>query len=114
MMRRTIAGTAGTVLIAAIAIAAGEVPARYVGPFPSFGQFTSVTATFTGSRLILNATFVAGGRFLPRTGQFTCNQTSPAETRCLGQFVGGKTTGDAGVLTVTWKGGVPVAATFVK
>ncbi len=113
-MLRTIAGMAGAVLIAAIAIAAGEVPARYVGPFPSFGQFTSVTATFTGSQLILNASFVAGSRFLPRTGEFTCNQTSPTETRCLGRFRGGTTLGDPGVLTVTWKAGIPVAATFVK
>jgi hypothetical protein len=113
-MLRKIAGTAGVVLAAAVAIAAGEVPARYVGPFPSFGQFTNVTATFTASRLLLNATFVAGTRFLPRTGEFTCTQTSPTETRCLGRFRGGTTLGDAGVLTVTWKAGIPVAATFVK
>ena len=114
-MQRTIASTTGAFLIAAIAIAAADIPARYVGSFPSFARFTNMTGTFTGSKLLLNGTLIAGTRFTPVTGEFTCTPASPTQTRCPGRFRGeGKGGGAPGVLTVTWKAGVPVEVTFVK
>lgn len=110
-MLRVIAASVGGVLLAAIAIAAAHIPARYAGPFPSVGQLQNITGVFAGASLSLKATRVRGTRFTSTTGQFNCSRTSSTQTRCNGRFVGETGAAVRTTLTITWADGVPVAMT---
>lgn len=111
MLRRMTLAVGG-LLIAAVAIAAAHIPARYVGPFPDFGRVKKITGVFAGASLTLKGTFVAGTTFTPTTGNFACARASDTQIRCRGKFesdtglYGGRVS-----LTVTWANGVPVKMT---
>jgi hypothetical protein len=108
-MRKAMAVTAGVVSLAAMAVAAGgDIPTRYAGSFPSDGIRTNITGTFTGTRLSLR--FVAQNGST-RTGSYSCSAISPTQTRCPGTYQGGGKTGQH-VVTITWRGGRPVATSF--
>jgi hypothetical protein len=99
----------GGMLIAAIAIAAAHIPARYAGPFPDFGRLKSITGVFAGTALTLKGTFVQGTRFTPTTGRFNCARASDTQIRCRGKFESDNgQTAKSTTLTVTWANGVPV------
>jgi hypothetical protein len=109
-MQRTIASATGAFLIAAMAIAAADIPTRYVGPFPPLGRLQNITGVFAGTTLTLKGTFINGTRLTSVTGNFTgCARVSPNQTRCRGLFES-----DDGQLAlrkpllVTWANGVPV------
>jgi hypothetical protein len=99
----------GGFLIAAAAIAAAHIPARYVGPFPDFGRLKNITGVFAGTSLTLKGTTVLGTRFVPTTGNFACTRASDTQIRCRGKFE--SDTGQFAkrtTLAVTWANGVPV------
>lgn len=101
---------AGAVLCAAVAAAAAHIPTRYSGSFPSDGERTRITGTFTGKTLSLR--FIARNK-TARTGNYSCTATSETQTRCVGSYRSddGKVTGSQ-VVTVTWNGGRPAATSF--
>jgi hypothetical protein len=100
---------------AAAALAAGDIPTRYSGSFPSTTSFSSINGTFTGRTLALTYTFVGGTTFFPSSANLSCTGTSPTQTRCSGPFRtdDGRFKGRL-VATVTWKAGQPVAIQMVK
>jgi hypothetical protein len=114
-MRKVLALTSGVIAFAAIALAAGDIPTRYAGSFPSAGSITSITGTFTGSSLTLKYTFIRGTRFTPTTASYSCATAAPNKSKCAGQFRtdDGQFVGRAFV-AITWKGGQPVNMHFGK
>ncbi len=109
-MRRVVALVAGGLPAVAIAVAAADIPARYVGPFPPLGRATNLTGTFSGSTLVLTGTLIMGTRFATGTGRFRCARISSNQTRCRGRVV----TDDGQLalqrnIVITWANGVPVA-----
>jgi hypothetical protein len=112
-MRRAVAITAGVGLFGAIALAAGDIPTRYSGSFPSAGRITNIAGTFTGKSLTLKYTQVRGSRFTPTTASYSCAPSTPNKSRCAGRF---KTDdgqfGGRAFVQVTWKGGRPVNMHF--
>src|SRR5262245_5597817 len=59
-MKRPLLLTFGIALLSVAALAAGDIPTRYAGSFPSSGSFTGISGTFTGKALALRYTFVGG------------------------------------------------------
>ena len=89
--------------------AVADIPTRYPGSFPSVGNISNITGTFTGNRLTLKGTFVRGSRITGVTGAFSCTRVSSTQTRCTGSLKNDKGGGSSAVVTVTWSGGRPVA-----
>jgi hypothetical protein len=114
-VRKAVALAAGGTLAVAAAIAAADIPARYVGPFPSTLLSTSITGVFTGKTLMLKYTFRAGLRFIPTTANYTCIDARPNRTDCTGRFETdeGQRAGPSSV-QITWKAGQPVKLHFGK
>lgn len=114
-MRRFLTVAAGAVLVPAAVIAAGDIPTRYSGAFPSVGNFTSIQGTFTGKSLALKYTFAAGSSFTPASASLSCADAPPTKSRCAGDFRSddGRFKGRLSV-TVTWSGGKPVAMDIQK
>jgi hypothetical protein len=114
-MSKAICLTVGTLIVSTIALAAGDIPTRYAGSFPSVGRVSNITGTFTGSTLALKYTVVRGTRFSPSSAAYTCTRAAPNKTRCVGTFrtddgqFGGRSN-----VTVTWSNGTPVAMAFGK
>jgi hypothetical protein len=106
-MLRAAGTTAGALLVAGIALAAGDVPTRYSGSFPSTARLTGITGTFTGARLVLKG---RNPRGMALTGRYTCTQTSPTQSSCDGTLAA-----DAGSysskhnVVITWAAGKPVS-----
>jgi hypothetical protein len=98
-------------LLIATALAAGDIPTRYSGSFPSVGALQSITGVYAGATLSLKATFVQGTRFTDTAGQFSCARTSDTRTRCGGRFVDQYGGSRSLTLTITWANGMPVAMT---
>ncbi len=108
-MRISIVAAAGLFAFPAIAISATDIPTRYSGSFPSVGNVTSVTGTFTGKTLALKYTVVRAGRFSSVTGNYDCATKSAMTTRCEGRWAVEKTGQKGrGSVDVTWKGGTPI------
>ena len=112
-MRRASALVAGGFLAGTIALAAADIPTRYVGAFPSVGITTSITGVFSGNALTLKYVRVSGTTFFQQTGTYTCTNVPPNKTRCAGlrrtddgQFGGREK------VTITWKAGQPVKLHF--
>ena len=109
-MLRAAAMGVGGLLVVTMALAAADIPTRYVGPFPPLGRLQNLTGVFAGTTLALKGTFIAGTRFTPVTGNFTgCTPVSPTQTRCRGRFESDD--GQVALRTpllVTWSNGVPV------
>ena len=109
-MRGIAALVAGGLPVVAIAIAAADIPARYVGPFPPLGRATNLTGTFSGSTLVLTGTLIMGTRFAAGTGRFRCARIASNQTRCRGRI-----DSDDGQfalhrnIVITWANGIPVA-----
>jgi len=112
-MRRAAAVAAGAGLFGAMALAAGDIPTRYSGSFPSAGSVSNITGTFTGKSLNLKYTFIRGSSFMPTTASYSCAPSAPNKSRCAGQFKtdDGQFAGRAFV-QVTWKVGQPVSMHF--
>jgi hypothetical protein len=110
-MRKAAAVVAGIGLFAAIALAAADIPTRYSGSFPSIGRLSNVTGTFSGNALVLKATIVRRGRFIPASGRSTCTRVSSTQTRCVGTYRAddGEFDNRRMRFVVTWSGGRPVA-----
>jgi hypothetical protein len=78
-MRSTLLTAAGFTLLSAGALADANIPTRYEGRFPTDGLRRNITGTFTGKRLVVRSTLVAGKRALrkkaavtPRSQVWTC------------------------------------------
>jgi len=114
-VRKAVALAAGGTLAVAAAIAAADIPARYVGPFPSTLLSTSITGVFAGKTLMLKYTFRAGLRFIPTTANYTCIVARQNRTDCTGRFEtdDGQRAGPSSV-QITWKAGQPVKLHFGK
>ena len=114
-MLRAIASAGGGFLIAAIAIAAADIPARYVGAFPNSGRVSSITGVFTGATLALKYTVIRGTTFSPTTASYRCSRSAPNKTYCRGTFQtdDGRFGGRSDV-TVTWSNGLPIKLAFGK
>jgi hypothetical protein len=54
-MPRWLLAAAGVALFSAAAFAAGEIPARYSGNFPSQAAMRNITGTYTGKSLTLKS-----------------------------------------------------------
>jgi len=74
-MPRCLLAAAAVALFSAAAFAAGDIPARYSGQFPSEAVRRDVTGTFAGKRLVVRFTRVAGKRALPKKA----NAASPGQ-----------------------------------
>jgi hypothetical protein len=114
-MSRAIALATGAVLVSGLALAAGDIPTRYSGSFPSYlnparGSRTNVTGTFAEGKLNLKYTFKKGGFSTLTAGRYTCAQTSPNKTKCTGRYrtADGKFSG-ADAVEITWSKGRPIA-----
>lgn len=109
-MRKALIVAGGIVLSSIAVLAAAHIPTRYSGSFPSDGERTRITGTFTGKTLSLK--FVARNQ-TGRTGNYSCTATSPTQTRCVGTYRSedGKLSGPQ-VVVVTWGDGRPVATSF--
>jgi hypothetical protein len=114
-MRRGLALTAGGALAATIALAAADIPTRYVGAFPSTQLSTNITGVFTGNALTLKYTFKRGLAFIQTTANYSCVVAKPNRTDCKGRFESddGRYGGRSEV-QVTWKAGQPVKLHFGK
>lgn len=113
-MRTTLPALVGILACSALALAATDIPTRYSGAFPSDGERTRITGTFTGKSLSLKfIAKVAPGRDPTRSGSYACAATSQTQTRCTGTFRSGdgKYTGSQYVI-VTWGAGKPTAMSF--
>jgi hypothetical protein len=114
-MRRPLLSATAVVVLSVVALAAGDIPTRYAGSFPSAGNITNITGTFTGTSLSLKYTFVRGTRFIPTTASYSCATASPNRSRCAGRY---KTDngqfGGRAFVAVTWKSGRPVDMHFGK
>lgn len=108
MTLRTMTLVGGTLLVAATALAAADIPTRYSGAFPSTANVRSISGTFTGAALRLSGT--AGKRARAVAGQYTCARLSPTQTRCTGTLktLDGSFSKDH-IVTITWAGGSPVS-----
>jgi hypothetical protein len=98
-----------------MALAAGDIPTRYSGSFPSAGNITNITGTFTGASLTLKYTFVSGTRFVPTTASYSCATAAPTRSKCAGRY---KTEdgqyGGRAFVQIAWKGGQPIGMHFGK
>ena len=114
-MLRACASLGGGFLIAAIAIAAADIPARYAGAFPNSGRVSNITGVFTGATLALRYTVIRGTTFSPTTANYRCSRTAPNKTYCRGTFQtdDGRYGGRSDV-TVTWSNGRPIRLAFGK
>jgi hypothetical protein len=117
MSKRSIAVMCGSVLLGSIALAAGDIPTRYSGSFPTFGRVTAATGTFTGKALTLRYTRAGDDRPFRRTFAGGCAPTSPTQTRCTGRFQtpaggGDQIKAEQGWVNLTWSGGSPAAMSF--
>jgi hypothetical protein len=94
-------------LVAAAALAAGDIPTRYSGSFPATARLTNITGTFTGARLVLKG---RNPRGMALTGRYTCTQTSPTQSSCDGTLAAdaGSYSGKHNVV-ITWAAGKPVS-----
>ncbi len=114
-MRRASGLMAGGFLAATIALAAADIPTRYVGAFPSTQLATNITGVFTGAALTLKYTFRRGATFLETTANYSCVVAKPNRTDCTGRFqtdtgqFGGRSS-----VQVPWKAGQPVKLHFGK
>ena len=114
-MRRASALVAGGFLAGTIALAAADIPTRYVGAFPSTQLATNITGVFTGSALTLKYTFRSGATFIATTANYSCVVARSNRTDCRGRFLtdNGQFGGRSSV-QVTWKAGQPVKLHFGK
>lgn len=124
-MRRGWILAIGALGMATLALAAADIPTRYVGAFPPhfprlnsrFSAFTSVTGVFAGKSLTLKyvAVLRADGKRIPTTANYSCTVVPPNKTSCSGRFKvdGGGMEGPANV-DITWKDGMPVGTHFGK
>jgi hypothetical protein len=98
------------------ALAVGDIPTRYSGSFPSDGQRTNISGTFTGKALTLNFTSTPKSGSLRRTFAGSCATTSSTQTRCTGKIrgSGSDNVNVAAEVVVTWSGGKPVSTAFSK
>ena len=112
-MKRTVVSTSGLVLFVAIGFAAGDIPTRYSGSFPSSGMVSNITGTFMGNKLALKYTYIRRSVISPTSATYSCVRTSPTQTRCTGfwRTDTGIYSGRAEV-TITWGGGQAVAMAF--
>jgi hypothetical protein len=115
----------GGILTASIALAAADIPTRYVGAFPAhfpppssrFSAFTDITGVFAGKSLVLRyvAVLRKENRRIPTTARYSCTVVPPSKTTCSGRFRvdGGGMEGSADV-EISWKDGRPVLTHFGK
>lgn len=108
-MRKALILAAGLSCVAAAIAAVADIPNRYSGSFPSVGNISNITGTYTGSKLTLKGTFIRGAAVTGVTGSFSCTRASSNQTRCPGAFKNDKGGGSRAVLTITWSAGKPVA-----
>ncbi len=108
-MRNVLVWVTSIAALSTVAIAAADIPTRYSGSFPSVGNATSITGTFTGKTLALKYTLVRGNGFSSVTGNYDCAAKNATTTQCEGRWAVDKTgqTG-RGRVFVTWKGGAPI------
>jgi hypothetical protein len=113
---------AGGSLVATIALAAADIPTRYVGSFPAFfptasrfSAFTNITGAFAGKSLSLRYVVIrkSDNKSIAVTAKYTCAVVPPNVTSCAGQFQGNGMSGPA-YIQVTWKEGQPVSTHFGK
>jgi hypothetical protein len=107
-MLRSMALMVGGLAAATIALAAGDIPTRYTGSFPSTGRNTSITGAFSGSALTLKYLFKKGPELVPVTGSYSCDAAPPNRSRCSGSFKTPNGRGQGNVV-ITWSNGKPVA-----
>lgn len=107
-MRTKLSQVAALLVLPCVALAAGDIPTRYSGSFPSVGRAVNITGTFTGRALSLNYTVLRENRALPVVGNYSCANKSSNATRCDGSWrvTTSGATGRGGV-DITWKGGKP-------
>ena len=112
-MLRTITLAVGGLFLAAIAIAAADIPLRYAGMFPNAGNTTNISGVFSGTSLTLKYTRVIGSRFFQQTGNYACTNVPPDLSRCSGrrQTDDGQFGGREKV-EITWKAGQPIRTHF--
>jgi hypothetical protein len=113
-MLRAPALVVGGLLMATIALAAADIPTRYVGAFPSVGNITSITGTFTGTALSLSYTVARPGGYYPTTANYSCARAAPNKTSCTGQFQASDGFRGRTSVQITWKSGLPIAMQFGK
>jgi hypothetical protein len=109
-MFRAICVVAGCMLIVTVALAAGDIPTRYSGSFPSsYAKVSNITGTFTGKGLVLNYVFKRGQVLERHTGRFTCASAPPNMSNCSGSFSANGKGSKKGNVSITWSKGLPVA-----
>jgi hypothetical protein len=106
-MFRLIAMAAGVALLAAVALAAADIPTRYVGSFPSTARNVNIHGTFTGKTLALQYTFRKGQELVPVTARYSCFAAPPNKSHCSGTFRTPNGVGQ-GEVSITWSNGRPV------
>jgi hypothetical protein len=118
MMRKALILIVGLILCAALAVAAGDIPTRYSGSFPSINMakysITKIVGTYTGKRLAFNAQATKGGKTLPASASYSCSQASATETRCVGTFRVEGRESRSSELVVGWQAGRPISMSFSK
>jgi hypothetical protein len=107
MLLRVLSFLTGGLCLAALAVAAGDIPTRYSGAFPSTKNISAISGTFTGNALTLRGTGRKGGQV---AGRYSCTSISAKQTRCSGTLkaVAGNYS-DNHTVTITWAVGQPVA-----
>lgn len=110
MTLRAMSLIAAILLSAATALAAADIPTKYVGAFPSTANIKDISGSYTGTALRLKGT--AGKRGLAVAGQYSCSTLSAKQTRCAGTLksLDGSYSSQHTV-TITWAGGSPVSMT---
>lgn len=108
MSKKAIALAVDGAFFASIAMAAGDIPTRYSGSFPSSARISAVSGTFDGKALRLKYSYDKRGEPLPVTAKYTCATASPVSSRCTGTF---QTRNGIGTTTalITWNKGRPAA-----